>query len=48
MALPAFFEALGVEMTMEDLQGMQPLYRLGHWKEMLLGPELDGDVMPSS
>ena len=26
---------------MEDLQEMQPLYRLGHWKEMLLGLELD-------
>lgn len=49
MALPAFLEALGVEMTMEDLQEMQPLYRLGHWKDMLLGLKLDGgDVMASS
>lgn len=46
MALPAFLEALGVEMTMEDLQEMQPLYRLGHWKDMLLGLKLDsGDVI---
>ena len=49
MALPTFLEALGVEMTMEDLQEMQPLYRLGHWKDMLLGLKLDsGDVMASS
>eukprot|EP00434_Breviolum_minutum_P024870 symbB.v1.2.021965.t1/scaffold1899.1/size238565/1 len=34
VALPAFLEALGVEMTMEELQEMQPLYRLGHWKDM--------------
>ena len=49
MALPAFLEALGVEMTMEDLQEMQPLYRLGHWKDMLRGLKLDsGDVMAPS
>lgn len=39
VVLPAFFEALGVEMAAEDLQQMQPMYRLAHWKQMFLGQD---------
>lgn len=35
VVLPAFFEALQVDMA-EELHQMQPVYRLAHWKEMLL------------
>jgi len=36
VVLPAFFEALQVDMAAEELHQMQPVYRLAHWKEMLL------------
>ena len=36
VVLPAFFEALQVVMAAEELRQMQPVYRLAHWKEMLL------------
>ena len=36
VVLPAFFEALQVDMAAEELRQMQPVYRLAHWKEMLL------------
>ncbi|CAL1159954.1 unnamed protein product [Cladocopium goreaui] len=34
VVLPAFFEALQVDMAAEELHQMQPVYRLAHWKEM--------------